>query len=242
MMKGLTLIAAVAAGSLALVAQSSPLAFWHFNDTTDIGTTLHRINPLGDPDNMTSYASDLGSLSARISTWGGGVTDGTLFGTNGVAAGSTANNFGSFVGTTEGDMGFGAGGSLSIIGTANNDNYFTIAFDDAVANLTLSYWTRGTGTGFDTHTIRYSTDGGQTINPYVVLPANQTATWSETVVDFGALFAATSGLDANVIYITVSGASGTSGNNRFDNIALLPAPGALALLGIAGLIGTRRRR
>ena len=46
--------------------------------------------------------------------------------------------------------------------------------------------------------------------------------------------------------ITFQGASSASGNNRIDNLQLnadvIPAPGAMALLGVAGLIGSRRRR
>ena len=234
-------VATLAIGTMT-VAANAELAFWNFNDTTDLGTSLEQINPLGSAGSETTYSNDSGSLSARISAWGGGATDGNLSGTNGVVAGTTANNFGSFVGTTDGDMGTGSGGSLSIIGTANNGNYFTIAFDSAVANLTLSYWTRGTGTGYDTHTLSYSTDGGTNLTQIDTHAANQTSTWAEHTFDFGSVFDSTSGSDMNVIYVMVSGASGTSGNNRFDNISLVPSPGALALLGLAGLASRRRRR
>ena len=39
-----------------------------------------------------------------------------------------------------------------------------------------------------------------------------------------------------------TGNYGTSGTWRFDNVTFTPAPGAVALLGVAGLLGTRRRR
>jgi len=46
--------------------------------------------------------------------------------------------------------------------------------------------------------------------------------------------------------VTFSGATDSGGNNRLDNIQFnataVPAPGALALLGVAGLIGARKRR
>jgi MYXO-CTERM domain-containing protein len=46
--------------------------------------------------------------------------------------------------------------------------------------------------------------------------------------------------------MTVNGASNSGGNNRLDNIIFsadaVPAPGAMALLGVAGLCANRRRR
>jgi MYXO-CTERM domain-containing protein len=46
--------------------------------------------------------------------------------------------------------------------------------------------------------------------------------------------------------VVTAGTSTTTGTNRIDNIVVsgtaIPAPGALALLGVAGLIGARRRR
>jgi MYXO-CTERM domain-containing protein len=59
----------------------------------------------------------------------------------------------------------------------------------------------------------------------------------------------TSNLDASAtayVRLTFSGASSASGNNRLDNFIFsadaVPAPGALALLGVAGLASGRRRR
>jgi hypothetical protein len=46
-------------------------------------------------------------------------------------------------------------------------------------------------------------------------------------------------------FVGVGGVDGTysgSSANNFYNLAVVPAPGALALLGAAGLVGARRRR
>jgi MYXO-CTERM domain-containing protein len=46
--------------------------------------------------------------------------------------------------------------------------------------------------------------------------------------------------------VVTAGTSTTTGTNRIDNIVVsgtaIPAPGAIALLGVAGLVGARRRR
>ena len=63
------------------------------------------------------------------------------------------------------------------------------------------------------------------------------------------LESAAAGLDGaatSYVRLKVSGATATAGDVRFDNFILsataVPAPGAVALLGAAGLAGGRRRR
>jgi hypothetical protein len=51
------------------------------------------------------------------------------------------------------------------------------------------------------------------------------------------------GFDSFKLY--VSGAGGGDGGNMYANsflVTAVPAPGALALLGVAGIVGARRRR
>jgi hypothetical protein len=47
------------------------------------------------------------------------------------------------------------------------------------------------------------------------------------------------------VRVTFTGATSSTGNNRLDNIIfnadVVPAPGAVALLGLAGLVIRRRR-
>jgi len=235
-------------GLLAASANATNIAFWHFDDQTNLGTSLYRINPLGTTDAKTEYSKDIGTGAAEISVWGDAdVSEGNLVGTNGVASGSTDNNFGSFQGNTLNDIRDpqNAGGSLSIIGTSNNSHYFLIELDDVIQNCVLSYATRGTATGYDTHTLDYSTDNGATWHARESHAANKTATWAVHTVAFGDVFNQTSGHESNLIRMTVSGATGTSGNNRFDNIlvtgTIVPEPAALALLAFGGLFLRRRR-
>ncbi len=217
------------------------VAFWNFNDTTNVGTNLWRINPLGTVGNEAEYTRDIGLGGARISVWGSG--GGNLAGTNG---GTESQNFGSYTGTTLNDISGTptAGGSLSILGTDNNDRSFVIKLDDPIDNCVLTYATRGTSTGFGIHQFAYSTDGGLTWQEYGTLDANKTSSWLVFTKDFGSVFAATSGPNTNLIRITVSGAASHNGNNRFDNIlvsgTIVPEPAGLLLLALgAGLL--RRR-
>jgi MYXO-CTERM domain-containing protein len=115
-----------------------------------------------------------------------------------------------------------------------------------LSNLAVSYAVQRTASGFTTQQWDYSTDG---------------TTWSSaaTITGIGASFvggstnvAATlgvaSGLDnAATAYmrVTFTGATSATGNNRMDNFQFnadaIPAPGAVALIGLAGLVARRRR-
>ncbi|HWB20138.1 MAG TPA: PEP-CTERM sorting domain-containing protein, partial [Phycisphaerales bacterium] len=145
----------------------------------------------------------------------------------------------------------GAGASLSLVAGGStggpypgNGSYieFTISMS-GMQDLVLSFATRGTSTGFNSGTWSYSTGGG-----FTALSDN-TATTSTSfavkTVDFSA-YDDMDNVSSVVIRYTLDGASGTTGNNRIDNIqfnaSVVPAPGALALLGLAGVAARRRRR
>jgi hypothetical protein len=236
---------------LASAAQATTLAFWHFDDQTQLasGVNLWRINPLGTPDAHAEYFRDIGVASAELSTWSyDGLSDGNLVGINGATASAEENNnFGSFQGNTLNDIRDTplASGSLSILGSSNNGRYFQIEIDDAISGATLTYATRGTGTGFNLHDWSYSTDGGQSFAPLASHAAQTSSTWVVHTVNIGELFASTSGDDINVLRMTVSGATTNNGNNRLDNILLsgeiVPEPASLALLALGGLFMARRR-
>lgn len=228
-------------------ANAATIAYWHFNDTHQLGgSSLWRIVPLGTPENRLDYASDLGDGTAEISVWGADPSDGNLSGTNGTDNTNPINNFGSYTGTTvNAQGGADAGGSLAILGPVNNDRYFVIQLDDAISGAALSYATRGTSTGAKTHTLHYSTNGGQTWTFLESHAAEQTVNWVVHTVVLGDIFANSSGPEMNLIRMTLTGATGTSGNNRFDNILItgeiVPEPATLALLAL-GLPLIRRRR
>lgn len=244
MKKSLCLLGVLA---LCAIASADNIAYWSLNDGTQVdpNSSLWRINPLGTVDNKLEYSRDIGTGVARLSTWmpPGDPAAGDLVGVNG---GPQNNNFGSYTGTTLNviDPNIIAGGSLSILGSDNNNHYFLLELDDAIADCVLTYATRGTSTGFDTHWFDYSTDGGATWTAWGTLAANKTSTWTVSTADFGDVFASTSGSNINLIRISLTGASSTNGNNRFDNIlitgTIIPEPAGF-LLGLV-LVGLARRR
>lgn len=144
------------------------------------------------------------------------------------------------------------GGSLSPAGgtaTANNGmsillNVSTVGYED----IQVSWAQRGTATGFTGRQFAYSTDGVNFTDLGTdtgVLPA----TWAVQAYDFSSIPSVDN--QASVTFrITLTGATNSSGNNRFDNITIegtpaIPEPGTavLALLSLAatGAVSMRSR-
>ena len=94
-----------------------------------------------------------------------------------------------------------------------------------------------------------SVDGGTTFSSLGLYTVNQVS-WSATVPvttsSFGYLASAADNSIGIIIRFKVvtAGTSTTTGTNRIDNIVVsgvIPAPGAVALIGLAGLVSRRRR-
>jgi len=122
-------------------------------------------------------------------------------------------------------------------------------------NITVSWDQARSSTGPSSFELVYSTDGGATfasVVNYTVLQSGgggSPATWSTTV--YSSLYsnsqavAGAGGASQLLIRFRSLVDGGSSGSNRIDNVIisgdLVPAPGAIALLGLAGLASRRRR-
>lgn len=189
-----------------------------------------------DPATDTSLAADAGEGTIDLSGWGGSVND---FG------GSAINSIGDS----------GAGDSLSLAGDDGNGSYIEISTSlSGLENPVLTFATRGTGTGFDTGTWSWSTDGLSFTALDGVNTATQMTTYSLATADFSGVSGLTDASDAFFRY-TLDGATTASGNNRIDNLQInasgasitaVPEPGSIAILclavGIATGGGRIRRR
>ncbi|MFI4854619.1 MAG: hypothetical protein ACIAQF_06525 [Phycisphaerales bacterium JB065] len=153
-------------------------------------------------------------------------------------------NLQSFSGTSENaQFGEASGGSLSVVGDAVNGQWIDFVFDaSSYMDLVLTWAQRGTSTGFSSRSVSVSADGQNFTEIYSNSGA-LTSSWTVETADAGSLL---DGASTAIFRFTFDGATSTNGNNRLDNILIqgstIPTPGAVALLGLAGLTGIRRRR
>lgn len=231
-MQTLIALSAFATGSMTLAATGDTIAYWAQNDNDLPG------GGFGFMEGDFPQAADVGSGFLSV---GGG----DLLSTDEDGVFDWVQ---SFAGTSLNALdGFGSGGSIAIQGgtdTVNNGSWLQFEVSTSgYENVTLSYAARGTSTGFDSNQISYSTDGENFTDFGDAVDPRDGSSWTLFEFDFDG---GIDNLDTVYVRLTLDGATGTTGNNRFDNIlfsgAALPAPGAFALLGMAGLVGIRRRR
>ena len=121
-----------------------------------------------------------------------------------------------------------AGGSISFQGgpvtdgsAANNGSYAQIMVSMVgYENLTISYATRGTATGFNTQTWSWSTDGTSFTDFETISGTNATSFFLATTEAPSNL----DGVETAYLRVTFNGATNATGNNRVDNILLTATP------------------
>jgi len=196
------------------VASAQLAAYWNFNSNDLPGGGF---GYLADPD-VFPLAADAGIGNATLSVGGGIVLD-TIVNANGDLVYQWILSFGgSTINALFDDE---AGGSFSLQGgtdVANNGAYLQIALDmTGLSNLQISYATRGTASGFSTQTWSWSTDGVDFTDFVVVEGTNVTSFFlveSPVVSELD---------NASTAYLrlTFDGATGSTGNNRVDNLVLV---------------------
>ena len=238
------------ASIVASVASADMIAQWDFQTTTNGGTAI-----AASPSTPKLFVANFGTGSLYLN------------GTNGSSdfyappTGSTNTEINAFGGTTLNATGgmstvTTSPAALAIVGGAAsvpagtfgaNGKSMVFAFSmSGFSNLAVSYAVQRTSTGFSTQQWDYSSDGTNWSSAATItgIQASFFNNGTNVVTSLGVA----SGLDnAATAYmrVTFTGATSSTGNNRVDNFQFnataLPAPGAIALIGLAGLIARRRR-
>jgi MYXO-CTERM domain-containing protein len=231
-MNNRSLVAAslITAGAVSMSASAALVAGWSMPTAVTAATT---------GTNYTYGAADLGEATAGTS----------LTGYHAVAATTWSSPAGN-----------GSTYSLSSNNWTTGDYYqvslSTIGYADAI---TISFDQTRSSTGPATFAVLMSVDGGANFSTvlasYAVVQAglagSGTTTWNSVTNQPVTFTTTVSGLSAaagqaSVIFrIQSTVTTAAAGTNRVDNINVfsgaVPTPGAIALLGVAGLVGRRRR-
>ena len=240
------------ASFVASVASADMIAQWDFQTTTNGGTAL-----LGAPATPKLFVANFGTGSLYL--------DGSNGSSNFFepATGTTNTEINAFGGTA-----LNATGSMSIVTTSPaalaivggaasvpagtfgaNGKAMVFKFSmSGLSNLAVSYAVQRTASGFTTQQWDYSSDGTTWSSAATITGIQASFAAGATPANVVTSLGVASGLDnAATAYmrVTFTGATSSTGNNRMDNFQFnataIPAPGAIALIGLAGLIARRRR-
>jgi hypothetical protein len=241
-----TILSIVAIAAVSSSASGALVAAWDFQTTTNGGTAL-----LVSPSTPTTLVANFGAGSLYLN------------GTNGSssffipATGSTNTEVNSFSGTTvNADAGIGlsttttGAAALAIANSSANGKSLAFLLNlTGLQNLTVSLAAQRTNSGFTSQVWETSSDGTNWSTWGSFTSGTTAGTLATAFATSGVLsLTGTSALDnaaTAYVRVTFTGASSSTGNNRLDNIIfnadVVPTPGAVALLGLAGLVIRRRR-
>lgn len=218
-----SIVAAIAAATFSLAASGSIIASWSMPTAIPSGT-------IG-----TSY--NYGAAD------GGEMASGTMLSSSHFAAATVYSS----------PAGNGSQYSLSSNNWTIGDYYQVSLSTSGYGDVHVSWDQTRSGTGPSAWEVFFSIDGGQSWNSngaYTVMQAGgagtNTTSWNGTT--YQAAFTndqavAASNQASLMIRFTCGVTTASAGTNRIDNITVYgtPAPGAIALLGLAGMINRRRR-
>ncbi|TVQ55427.1 MAG: hypothetical protein EA377_03475 [Phycisphaerales bacterium] len=198
------MLAAVTGAAMTTSTHADVLAYWAQNDNVLSG------GGFGFEEGDFPQAADVGSGALTV---GGG----NILATNddGVYI-----RIQSFAGTTLNALDdFESGGSIAFQGgTGNENNGAWMQWEISTAgfeNVVFSFAARGTGTGFDNNQVSYSFDGENFTDFGDPFDPRDGANWNIFDFEFGDLLDDQSSV---FVRVTFDGATGTTGNNRLDNI------------------------
>jgi hypothetical protein len=228
-------------GAVALTAASANAALvasWAFPTTVAPTATNFQINfPI-------AATTQLNAGTANITT------DGAVWNGAPAATGNDQGLFQYFTGTTVNAGADPAGSGLSmrsLSGLANGKS-LTFRFDNTgYQDTILTLAERVTTTGPTDVAVSLSTDGVLWTPALSYTLTDRTGTFYLRTVDLSA-FSVIDNASSAFVRLTYTGFSATSstGAVRLDNVkfdgTLVPTPGSVALMGLAGLVVARRRR
>lgn len=225
-----------------MLAQSNAqtlIAGWDFQTTTNGGTAA-AASSSGSPSPL-AYTANFGTGTLYLdgsngsSTWVSGVNNPQVSSFGGTNLNTAGTGFST---TTSGAA------SLALANSSANGQFAVFSFSMAGhTDLSISYVTQRTSTGFTTQTWDYSLDGTTWVNfdliDGVELPSSFGVITLSTV-------SALAGDSSVFVRVSVTGATNSSGNNRLDNIQFnaVPEPTSAAMLigGIGSMFLMFRRR
>ena len=225
-----SLFAAGLVSLLASAASADVIAGWTMPTAVTAATT---------GTNYTYGAADLGALTS----------------------GTSLSGFHALAATTwSSPTGNGSTYSLSSNTWSTGDYYQVSMATTGYSDISVSWDQTRSGTGPSSFSLTMSTDGGTNfttlLDSYTVVQAGfagtGTTSWNSVTNQSGFTTTTIVGISAanqsNVLFRFSSLATtAAAGTNRVDNISVtgaavpIPAPGAVALIGLAGLVARRRR-
>ncbi|HOO99286.1 MAG TPA: DUF5689 domain-containing protein [Bacteroidales bacterium] len=204
----LSLVFIVLAGFFSNVSAQTIIASWSFDGL---------LAPTSEVPTASVIQADYGSSTSNSFIY--------LDGTNGSSSWisvPTSPELTAFSGTTLNDPRPtpASGMALALANNTANGKSLVIKFSTlALSKIKVLLATRGTSTGFDTHSWEWSTDN-ISYTACATNAANKTSTWSVETVDLTSIEAIN---NAATVYLklTVTGATSSSGNNRIDNLFII---------------------